>query len=168
MLSLIAKRFKHYTLFSLLWLNGSVLKFRSHTPAIKYIITFQHAVYRFLISNTWAHIICWANALLTCSQITAWAEQPNKCTSWLILSTMTGYGLVLTPGMVMLVRVAKQRRVKRFKPKRTVMWHIFFFFTSVEDKMKGLWSWSSKKIIGFTVNVPLIQMESFHKSKSSQ
>lgn len=159
LLSLIAKHFKQHTLFCLLWLNGSVLKFHSHTPAIKYIITFKHAVYRFLISNTWAHIICWANALLTCSEITAWAEQPNKCTSWLILSTKTGYGLVLTPGMVMLVKVAKQRRVKRSSLKEQLRDTFFFFFTSVEDKMEGLWSWSTKKIIGFTVNLPLIQME---------
>lgn len=111
-------------------------------------------VYRFLISNTWAHIICWANALLTCSQITARAEQPNKCTSWLILSTKTSYGLVLTPRMVMLVKVVKQRRVKRSSSKEQLCDTFFFFFlTSVEDKIERLWSWSGQKITGVTMKL---------------
>lgn len=67
--------------------------------------------------------------------------------------------------MVMLVKVAKQRRVKRSSLKEQL--RDTFFFTPVEDKLEGLWSWSGKKITGFTVNLPLIQMESFHKSKSS-
>jgi len=64
----------------------------------------------------------------------------------------------------MLVKVVKQRRVKRSSSKEQLCDTFFFFFTSVEDKIEGLWPRSDQKITGVTMKLRICYSD--HKYNS--